>query len=209
MSEIPKIEYLMRIKNQLTCVKNRYNMMLNDTIEYYYINVINQDINRYLRKDGRPIYKKCYIIGVSSLVSFVIENDIKLATNYVLALGDDNKWNIFFGCTPNMNHEGMPHMRKYIDNFNNNNYKQLMLNQVINIIENSRCLFDHSLVNYSTLQFLHKIDEPCLDIQIEFKNNKIYFQSIVEDDIKIFINTHFKNNIINWYKSKNLNKLHH
>ena len=63
---------------------------------YDYVHIIFDSKNEYI-SHGRYEYIECYDIGVYPFFAFVVENNkMKIATNYVLAKGINNKWNIFW-----------------------------------------------------------------------------------------------------------------
>ena len=137
--------HIKHIIDQLSYVKNRYNAMLMDQMEFKYYNIAEDMKNnrKYFDIDGRQMYDECYTIGVTPIGSFIIdtERNIGISTNYVIAHGNNDKWNIFFDYDSNSINEGCGGMKQFIDEFNNTCIKYIDFHTLIIILKKFRKLY--------------------------------------------------------------------
>lgn len=98
LSSITIPEHLEHILTQLNCKANQiliYPYQFWDKCKNFIID--DTDNSEWVEKSGRRKYKKVYILDVVPPESFTIQqNKLTINNRYIMALGDDNIWNMFF-----------------------------------------------------------------------------------------------------------------
>lgn len=144
-----------------------------DCMDYHFeIEKFKIDVTEKYKSGNRFMYIKAYIINVFPSYTFIHngkknnkKNLTKIATSYIIALGDNNKWNIFFDINDVFTLEYKPSLYEVIKKFNDDDTKSVTADNISIIIKNMGNIaiggeIYHDNITYR--DYIDAIDKPII-----------------------------------------------